>query len=58
LGPKTIGGEQRLLQTALRFFLFWDLKNAVGNGTFNIDHPNDGLIFKLDDFEGYWCKPF
>lgn len=32
LGPPTYWEEQRLLQTALRFFLFWDLKDAVGNG--------------------------
>jgi hypothetical protein len=51
LGPQNYWGEQRLLQTA-------DLKDAVGNGTFNIGHPNDGLIFKLDDIESYWCKPF
>jgi hypothetical protein len=58
LGPPTYWEEQRLLQTALRFFLFWDLKDAVENGTFNMDHPDDDLIFKLDDIEGYWCKPF
>jgi hypothetical protein len=58
LGPPTYWEEQRLLQTALRFFLFWDLKDAVVNGTFNMDRPDDGLIFKLDDIEGYWCKPF
>ncbi|KAJ6079021.1 hypothetical protein N7467_008774 [Penicillium canescens] len=58
LGPPTYWEEQRLLQTALQFFLFWDLKDAVGNGTFNMDHLNYGLVFKLDDIEGYWCKPF
>jgi hypothetical protein len=58
LGPQPIGRSNDCYKSRCGFFLFWDLKDAVGNGTFNMDHPDDGLIFKLDDIKGYRCKPF
>jgi hypothetical protein len=58
LGPPTYWEEQRLLQTTLRFFLFWDLKDAVNREIFIMDRPGDAFLLISDNIERYWCKPF
>ncbi|KAJ5312543.1 hypothetical protein N7508_003373 [Penicillium antarcticum] len=58
LGPPTYWEEQRLLQTTLRFFLFWDLKDAVEYGLLIMKSHADDTLLKTDNVEDYWCKSF